>query len=286
MRDLEKVLGLGLAGNFANHLEQAGEAKDFAHLVGEDANAPKGIFPFYVPGNSSYLGRFCFDNNAIILPADKSLSVQAEPEVALKCELIYSADKNLVENIVPTHFMAFNDASVRNDKSAKKLSQKKNFSLGSKGYGANKIAIPNGAFTQGGICDNYSIASFICTEGVWEAYGEVSRLDTYSYFYETLIRWMIKRLNFQEDFGVLQALYEVVREANYPKYALITIGATRYLPKNEKRFLAEGDIVSVVVFNHKKYSLDCVQNLAKQGDFANLGDDISMLRQKVIRGEI
>lgn len=284
MRDLENIIGFGLAGNFANHLEQAGEAGDFACLVGDDACAPKGIFPFYVPSSASYLGRFCFDNNAIILPADKSLSVQAEPEVALKCELVYSADKSLVENIVPTHFMAFNDASVRNDKSAKKLSQKKNFSLGSKGYGANKIAIPKGDFTQGGICDNYSIASFICTDGVWEAYGEPSRLDTYSYFYETLIEWMIRKINFQEDFGVLQALYDVVREANYPKYALITIGATRYVPKNEKRFLAEGDIVSVAVFNHKKYSLDCIQNLAKQGDFTNLSD-ISILRQKVLRGE-
>lgn len=285
MQDLENILGFGLAGNFANHLEQAGEASDFACLVGDDACAPKGMFPFYVPRSASYLGRFCFDNNAIILPTDKSLSVQAEPEVALKCELIYSADKNLVQDIVPTHFMAFNDASVRNNKSAKKLSQKKNFSLGSKGYGANKIAIPKGEFTQGGICDSYSIASFICTDGVWEAYGELSRLDTYSYFYEILIEWMIKKLNFQEEFGVLQSLYEVIREADYPKYALITIGATRYVPKNEKRFLAEGDIVSVAVFNHKKYSLDFVQNLVKQGDFTNLSD-ISILKQKVLRGEI
>lgn len=285
MRDLENTLGFGLAGNFAHHLEQAGEASDFAHLVGEDADAPKGMFPFYVPGNASYLGRFCFDNEAIILPRDKSLNVQAEPEVALKCELVYSADKNLVENIVPTHFMAFNDASVRNDKSAKKLSQKKNFSLGSKGFGASKIAIPKGEFTQGGICDSYSIASFICTQGIWEAYGEASRLDSYSYFYETLTHWMIKKLNFQEDFGVLQGLYGFVREAGYPTNALITIGATRYVPKNEKRFLAEGDIVSVAVFNHKKYSLEAVERLIKQGDFANLGD-ISILKQKVIRGEI
>lgn len=285
MRDLEKMLGLGLAGNFANHLEQAGEASDFASLVGDDASAPKGIFPFFVPGSASYLGRFCFDNDAIILPSNKALNVQAEPEVALKCELIYSADKNLLENITPTHFMAFNDASVRNDKSATKLSQKKNFSSGSKGFGATKIAIPKGGFTQGGICDDYSIASFICTEGVWEAYGEVSRLDTYSYFYETLIKWMVKKVNFQENCGVLQSLYEAVREANHPQYALITIGATRYVPKNEKRFLMEGDIVGVAVFNHKKYSIDCVQKLIKQGDFEGLCD-ISILKQQVIRSEV
>ena len=50
--DLRQVIGLGVAGNFAGHLEQAGEADDFKDLVIKDADAPKGIFPFYVPGGS------------------------------------------------------------------------------------------------------------------------------------------------------------------------------------------------------------------------------------------
>ena len=47
--NFEHVIGLGVAGNFAGHLEQAGEAKDFVAVKVADAVAPKAIFPFYVP---------------------------------------------------------------------------------------------------------------------------------------------------------------------------------------------------------------------------------------------
>ena len=48
-----QVIGLGVAGNFAGHLEQAGESADFVDVVVADQNAPKGIFPFYLPGGSA-----------------------------------------------------------------------------------------------------------------------------------------------------------------------------------------------------------------------------------------
>lgn len=282
MRDLEKMLGLGLAGNFANHLEQAGESNDFACIVGDDGCAPKGIFPFFVPNASGFLGRFCFDSNAVILPADKSLNVQAEAEMGLVCEIIYDENR-FVQNIIPTHFMAFNDASVRNDKNATKLSQKKNFSLGSKGFSANQIAIPDNTFTQGGICDDYSIVSFIKTNGVLEQYGELSRLDSYSYFYEKLTRWIVKKLNNQDDFGVLESLPSILREANYPTRALIAVGATRYTAQNEHRFLQDGDIVSVIIFNHNKYSFENICNLVDIEDLSKCDsmNEISIVMQKV-----
>ena len=44
---MENLLGFGVVGNFAGHLEQAGEASDFANLERE-INAPKGIFAYYV----------------------------------------------------------------------------------------------------------------------------------------------------------------------------------------------------------------------------------------------
>ncbi len=284
MRDLEKMLGLGLAGNFANHLEQAGESSDFACIICDDECAPKGIFPFFVPQSSGFLGRFCFDNNAVILPPDKSLKVQAEAEMGLLCKIIYNDDKS-VQNIDPTHFMAFNDASIRNDKNATKLSQKKNFSLGSKGYGAKQIAIPNGAFTQGGICDDYSIVSFIKTKGVLEQYGELSRLDSYSYFYEKLTRWVVKKLNMQDDFGVLESLPDILRSANYPTHAIVAVGATRYTAQNEHRFVQEGDTVSVVIFNHNKYSFENICNLVDSEDLSKCDSmsEISILMQKVVR---
>lgn len=46
---MEHFIGLGVAGNFAGHLEQAGEAADFAKV---EAVQPKAIFPFYVPAEN------------------------------------------------------------------------------------------------------------------------------------------------------------------------------------------------------------------------------------------
>ena len=47
---VSEILGFGIAGNFALHLEQAGEADDFALVKTDDEYAPKGIFPFYQMG--------------------------------------------------------------------------------------------------------------------------------------------------------------------------------------------------------------------------------------------
>ena len=47
---MKEIIGFGIAGNFALHLEQAGEADDFALVKTDDEYAPKGIFPFYVNG--------------------------------------------------------------------------------------------------------------------------------------------------------------------------------------------------------------------------------------------
>lgn len=286
MQNLDKVLGLGLAGNFANHLEQAGEAGDFACIIGDEECAPKGIFPFFVPNSNGVLGRFCFDNKAVVLPSDKNLLVQAEAEVGLECDIAYEnqGGKMLVKSVIPRYFMAFNDASVRNDKEAKKLSLKKNFSIGSKGFSPQKIAIDE--FSQNGICNDYSIVSFVKSNGVLEQYGELSELSTYSYFYEKLLSWIVKKLNTQEDFGVLEDLPSVLVESNYPSRAIIAVGATRYTQENENRFLQESDTVSVIVFNHHKYSYKEIFDIANSDDIyaivQNLSD-ISALAQRVVR---
>lgn len=287
MQDLDKVLGLGLAGNFANHLEQAGEAGDFACIIGDEECAPKGIFPFFVPNSSGVLGKFCFDDRAVVLPSDTSLLVQAEAEVGLECDIAYdeSSGKKCVKSLIPRYFMAFNDASVRNDKEAKKLSLKKNFSKGSKGFSPQKIAIDE--FSPNGVCKDYSIVSFVENGGKLEQYGELSELSTYSYFYEKLISWIIKKLNTQEDFGVLEDLPSVLEESRYPSRAIVAIGATRYTQQGENRFLQEGDSVSVIVFNHHKYSFEEICQIAAKlstnsNEAQNLSD-ISVLAQKVVR---
>lgn len=50
MKELYKdYLDLGIAGNFALHLAQAGELEEFKDIITADEAAPKGIFPFYLP---------------------------------------------------------------------------------------------------------------------------------------------------------------------------------------------------------------------------------------------
>lgn len=55
--EVRNWFGFGVAGNFAGHLEQAGEAGDFVKVVTE-GYAPKGIFPWYAPGRDDFLGEF------------------------------------------------------------------------------------------------------------------------------------------------------------------------------------------------------------------------------------
>ena len=64
--ELRGWFGFGVAGNFAGHLEQAGEAGDFT-TVDSQAGAPKGIFPWYAPGNDGFLGEFPLSHDALSL---------------------------------------------------------------------------------------------------------------------------------------------------------------------------------------------------------------------------
>lgn len=274
---MKEFLGFGVAGNFANHLEQAGEANDFANVISDEEGAPKGIFPFYIPEDNTFLGRYCIDNKKIILPKDTSLKAQAEPEIGLECDVVY--ENNLVKALIPRFFMAFDDTSIRNDNNAKKLSQKKNFSAASKGCG---FKLPIDKFEEGGICDSYSLTSFLLINGKAHQYGDNAKLTNYSYFYTKLIDWTIKKLNTQTDHAVLENLYDIIKRANFPKKILIAIGATSYTHFAEERFLQEGDEVCVVTYNHKIYTNEQIKSLIEQG-VTGIKDG-SIVRQEVIRG--
>lgn len=271
---MSDIIGFGIAGNFALHLEQAGEADDFALVQTDDEYAPKGIFPFFVPGNKGFLGRNCIDCNILHLPKNTNLSVQMEPEIALRCALEYADGK--VTSVQPLKFSAFNDASVRNDKTATKISQKKNFSHGSKGFG-NEIAIDK--FSTGGVCDRYSLVSFLQNGDEFIRYGECAKLSGYSYFYQKLLQWIKDKLNTQQDYAVLENLSALLSATNYPKEMIITIGATRYEDAGKDRYLKSGDICYVVAFDHTKFSLESITQAIKIG--ATLPSDVSILRQEV-----
>ena len=147
--DLRQMATFGVAGNFTGHLEQAGEAKDFSNIATKDNNAPKAIFPTYLPikNNSipTFLLTFPFDSNKIIFPKNEE-NLQIEPECAIVCNVTWNNNK--IENIHPIAFAASNNCSIRKD-GAKKISQKKNWGNSSKGISDNLIQLDN--FSENGI---------------------------------------------------------------------------------------------------------------------------------------
>ena len=278
MSKYTNFLGLGIAGNFALHLDQAGEAEDFKDIITEDEAAPKGMFPFYLPNSNPFakeiLSTYPLSSDTIKLP-NKDVNVQAEPEVGLICNLEYENGK--LSKIIPTFFGAYNDCSIR-IAGAKKISDKKNWGESSKGISDTLFEINK--FEDGGVMDKFSIASFLCRDGEVHAYGENVELNGYSYFYDKLISWILNQINTQKDFGPLEELSKYILACKNPTQAIISIGATRYTTYGENTFLNVGDEVVIVVYNHDLSSLDEVISSIKNSSFDNL--KMSVLSQKVI----
>jgi hypothetical protein len=269
----ESVIGFGIAGNFAHHLEQAGESEDFVNVVVDDENAPKGIFPTYIPKDDTFLGIFPFSTAKI--QSIKNKNLQVEPEVGLLCDVIY--EKDMIKELKPTHFMAYNDCSIRVE-GAKKISHKKNWGENSKGISSSLLEINH--FSYGCVMDDFSLVSFIKRDDKIIQYGEDSELLGYSYFYQKLQTWMVDKLNNQKDHGPLEDLKSKIIQANRPKQLLISIGATRYTEFGEKHYLEIGDIIYVVVYNHKRYAYQDIVEMIKE-DRDN-SCQISILKQEVI----
>ena len=278
MLKYKDYLGLGIAGNFALHLDQAGEAEDFKDVVTADEVAPKGMFPFYlpapIPSARKILTTYPLDSYSIQLP-EEDVNIQAEPEVGLLCDIVYKDAKVL--NIKPTHFGAFNDCSIR-VKGATKISDKKNWGASSKGISETLFEIDK--FSQGGIMDKFSIASFLLRDGEIHPYGEDAKLNGYSYFYTQLTEWMIKQINTQEDFDPLEPILSYIIGANYPSKVIIAIGSTSYTPYGESTFLKAGDEVIIAVYNNTTISHDILLESIKKGTYDN--SQMSILSQKVV----
>lgn len=278
MDSYKDFVGLGVAGNFALHLEQAGESADFKDVLTEDPNGPKGVFPFYVPGREGELGVYPLSCDTILLPKEKC-KVQPEPEVALICDLEYDGEGN-VTKIVPKSFGAYNDCSLRKEGAAK-ISHKKNWGASTKGLSDTLISIDT--FEKGGVMDSYRIASFVRRDGMLMRYGEDVELLGYSYFYGKLIQWLENQINTQSDFGPLEPVGEYLKTVGCPKEAIISIGATRYTHFGETNFLQEGDEVIVVVYDNNRYCMNPILSLANKGELTDK-EGISALIQKVGRG--
>lgn len=283
---LKNIPSFGVAGNFTGHLEQAGEARDFANMKTESANAPKALFPTYIPNKGAapeFLQVYPFDCEKIIFPKNEE-KIQIEPECAILCDLIW--ENGFVEKVTPQYFFASNDCSIRKD-GARKISEKKNWGKSSKGISTHFLKIDN--FLPGGIMDGYRIASFLLRDGQIFDYGEDSRVMDYSYFYGQLLDWVKNKLNNQADEGPAENLHEyltgnkekgLVTEQNLPSQVLISIGATRYTAFGESNFLKTGDEAVVVVYPESEFSHEELSAyIAKK---AALPKTVSCLYQKIV----
>lgn len=275
---LEKIPCFGVAGNFTGHLEQAGEAVDFSNVVTKEANAPKAIFPTYIPGISKnvpeFLHTFPFDAEKIIYP-DGEDRIQIEPECAIICNLEWNVDEIVAVN--PFAFGASNDCSIRKE-GAKKISLKKNWGASSKGLSSNLIEIDD--FSEKGILGRYRIASFLVRNGKAFEYGENSPVSGYSYIYKKLIDWCIEKFNEQKDEGPAEDIHKYLEECGKPSHIMISIGATRYTDYGEHNFLQKDD-ESVVVVYPENYTAEAIRDMVEKNAFTD--EKISVLRQKIVK---
>ncbi len=282
LADLQGVFGFGVAGNFAGHLEQAGEAGDFSSVAAEP-EAPKGIFPWFVPGADTFLGTFPLSNDTIALPPGDAVNLQIEPEVGVLADLQYDAGGR-VSAIVPTAIAAFNDCSIRRE-GAPKISHKKNWGAESKGVSA--VGLPVTELEPDGLTKNVRLASFLRRAGETHAYGIDSALPDYSYYGTQLLEWIIERLANQEgaDDTPLEPVGRYLDDAGRPARALIGIGATRYTPLGETTFLDAGDESIVIVYDGSAATPDQVAEAVAEGYEGTLRG-ASVLRQLVIPASV
>ena len=255
LEDLKDYLGFAVAGNFANHLGEAGEADEFSVIKTEEKNAPKGMFPFYIKDHNSFLGTYPICDEIVLTHGRENENLQVEAEVALICDFVY--ENGEIIDLVPKYFSAFNDCSIRVN-NGEKLSTKKNWGENTKGISQEIIKIDD--FTEKGILNKYHITSFIKRDGIVHDYGMTSSVKSYSYFFEKLRIWMIDKLNSQDDCGPLEELTQFMTNAKDAKGILIAAGATAYTDFGKKNFLKKGDEIFVYVYNAHSHSYQDIMN--------------------------
>ncbi len=265
LSELRSWFGIGVAGNFAGHLEQAGEAGDFVGVEAA-ADAPKGLFPFYAPGRDSFLARFPLSHDEIAPPADAEAAtrLQVEPEVALACTVGYAAD-GTVSALTPFAFGAFNDCSIR-VAGASKISEKKNWGACSKGIAPRFVALGDDDLVTA--TAGWRLASFLRRDGELHAYGVDSPLAGYSYYGDRLLDWIADRLANQAggDGTPLEPVGRYLADCGRPTDLLVAIGATRYTDFGEATYLRPGDESIVAVYDSAAHSPAELRAAVERGD--------------------
>lgn len=254
--DLRDVFGLGVAGNFAGHLEQAGEAADFTQVATSAANMPKGIFPWYAPGAGTFLDASPLSNSLLNVPLglDASHRIQIEPEVGLLAAVDYD-DAGQVTALTPQALVAFDDCSIRRE-GATKISQKKHWGPASKGVAPR--AFPIDDLSTSGLAGSLRLACMLRRDGVTHAYGIDSAVASYTLFGDALLAWLVERLRDQRESPdtPLEDVGALLRASGLPRRVLVGIGATRYTPFGERHFVEVGDEAIVVVYDEREHTAD------------------------------
>lgn len=278
LAELRGYFGFGVAGNFAGHLEQAGEADDFVNVGDAGAEAPKGIFPFYAPGRDGYLGQFPLSHDRIAEPPSiEPLNLQIEPELGVVFEVVYLKDGS-VGSIAPIAAAAFNDCSIR--RPATKISVKKNWGADSKGVA--KRMIPTTELAVDGATQYLRIASFMRRGEETFEYGVDTPVSSYTYFGDQLLNWIVDRLEHQKGSAQspLEPVGEYLRDCGNPPRVVVAVGATRYTPFGETTFLGPGDQAIVVVYDGASHTANEVARAIAQKRDDQI-TSASILRQTV-----
>lgn len=275
--DLKNIPCFGVAGNFTEHLEQAGEA-DFFKDDFFDKNSPKAIFPTYFPKPSSVIPRFLnvfpFSSKIISFPPEEK-KLQIESECAVVFDLIWK--NGFIIDMKSVCFSASNDCSIRKAGSVK-ISQKKNWGENSKGFSEKAIALSS--FDENSLLSDYRIKSYLFRNGKAYEYGEDSPVREYSCVFKNLTYWLIEKFNTQKDEGVTENLLSYMNSVGNPERIMVSLGATRYTEYGNENYLQKSDEALVILYPESCYTKEKIASLVENRDFSC--DDIIFLNQKIV----
>lgn len=256
LKNWHRTCGIGVAGNVAGHMAQAGEADASAPA----AALPPGIFTFYAPHPHTVdapeeeiltrLENFPVTNAVIDFPrVQGGDNVQVEPELGLYCDIVYTIDSKSVERLVPRRVAAFNDCSIRKLDGSTKLSERKNWGFGSKGISLRSFRIDS--LSKGSYVDQLCLASYIRRGSEVHEYSIPAPARNYLLFHEPLLDWIVDRINNQEDSAAWEEMFPMLEQCDYPTSVWIALGAGEYTEWGENHFLQPMDESVVVVYDEK-----------------------------------
>jgi len=284
-----RCVGLGVAGNVAGHMEQAGEASPKSASGTPPPSTPAAIFAFYVPqadtlseqilpetadGLAFYVPQwtrsasvearqerlgpqdgwqFPVTNNVIDFPQwEGAKNVQVEPEIALFADIVYTKDGSSVERLVPRKVAAFNDCSIRQLDGSEKLSEKKNWGWGSKGISLQTFKI--NSFAKNSMVDHLVLVSYVKRDGQIHQYSLHAPARSYLMFHDALLDWIVDRMNTQQDSGKWENISSLLQASDHPTSVWIALGAGEYTAWGRENFLQPRDETLVIVYDEREFT--------------------------------